>query len=251
MAGGMNKVILVGNLGSDPEVRYTPQGTAVANFRIATNESWTDKAGQKQERTEWHRIVAWGKLGELCGEYLQKGRQAYIEGKLQTRDWVNKENVKQFSTEIVAQQVLFLGGNAPGREGRGDGPANAVGSHGGASDDWAPPPMPQDEPGPAQGWDGTPGQERRTGASNMGAHRGGPTFPFGNQKGKPIAGASRQDLEWYIGASRRTLADPAKSQYHDKERQLLAAYEAELGRASVGSGAPVAGGGPSDEDIPF
>src|SRR5437899_2901315 len=86
MAGsGVNKVILVGNLGKDPEVRYTPGGQAVANFNIATNENWTDKAGQKQERTEWHRIVVWGKQAELCGEYLTKGRQVYLEGRLQFR----------------------------------------------------------------------------------------------------------------------------------------------------------------------
>ncbi len=110
MAGGVNKVILVGNLGADPEVRYTPSGQPVANFRIATSESWTDKSGQKQERTEWHRIVAWGKLAELCGEYLAKGRQVYIEGKLQTRQWDDRDGNKKFSTEIQAQQITFLGG---------------------------------------------------------------------------------------------------------------------------------------------
>jgi single-strand DNA-binding protein len=119
MAGGVNKVILIGNLGADPEVRFTPSGQAVANFRIATNESWTDKAGQKQERTEWHRIVVWGKLGELCGEYLKKGRQAYIEGRLQTREWTDKENKKNYTTEVVANSVQFLGGGAGA--GRPDG----------------------------------------------------------------------------------------------------------------------------------
>src|SRR5438045_2358159 len=110
MAGGVNKVILVGNLGADPEVRFTPSGQAVANFRIATSESWNDKNGQKQERTEWHRIVVWGKLGELCGEYLAKGRQCFVEGRLQTREWTDKENRKQYTTEVVAQNVVFLGG---------------------------------------------------------------------------------------------------------------------------------------------
>lgn len=108
-AGGINKVLLIGRLGQDPEVRYTPGGNAVANFSLATSESWTDKGGQKQERTEWHRIVAWGKLGELCGQYLSKGRQAYIEGKLQTRDWTDKEGHKRYTTEIIAQNVQFLG----------------------------------------------------------------------------------------------------------------------------------------------
>src|SRR5438094_8791368 len=113
MAGsGVNKVILVGNLGKDPEVRYTPGGQAVANFTIATNEAWTDKSGQKQERTEWHRIVVWAKQAELCGEYLSKGRQVYVEGRLQTREGTNKEGAKQYTTEVVANQVVFLSGGA-------------------------------------------------------------------------------------------------------------------------------------------
>jgi len=110
MASGMNKVLLLGRLGNDPEVRYTTNGGAVANFNLATNESWTDKSGQKQERTEWHRVVVWGKLGELCGQYLTKGRQASLEGKLQTREWTDKEGNKRYTTEIVAQNVQFLGG---------------------------------------------------------------------------------------------------------------------------------------------
>ncbi|NOJ76876.1 single-stranded DNA-binding protein, partial [Myxococcus xanthus] len=118
MAGGVNKVILIGNLGADPEVRFTPGGQAVANFRIATSESWVDKNGQKQERTEWHRIVVWGKLAELCGEYLKKGRQCYVEGRLQTREWTDKENRKNYTTEVVANAVTFLGGG--GRD-AGDG----------------------------------------------------------------------------------------------------------------------------------
>ena len=127
MAGsGLNKVMLIGNLGKDPEVRYTPGGQAVANFTIATNESWNDKAGQKQERTEWHRIVAWGKTAELCGEYLTKGRQVYIEGKIQTREWNNKEGVKQYTTEIVANQVLFLAGGERGPGMRRGWPAAVV-----------------------------------------------------------------------------------------------------------------------------
>ena len=109
MAGGVNKVILIGRLGSDPEVRYTTSGGAVANFNVATNESWVDKAGQKQERTEWHKVVVWGKLAEICGQYLTKGRQAFIEGRLQTREWVDKEGGKRYTTEIVAQNVQFLG----------------------------------------------------------------------------------------------------------------------------------------------
>ena len=111
---GINKVILIGRLGSDPEVRYTPDGTAVANFSIATSDEWTDKAtNEKKERTEWHRIVAWRRLGEICGEYLSKGRQVYVEGKLQTRSW-ERDGVTRYTTEIVASDVQFLGTREPG-----------------------------------------------------------------------------------------------------------------------------------------
>lgn len=120
MAGGVNKVILIGRLGTDPEVRYTSGGSAVANFNLATNESWMDKEGQKKERTEWHRVVVWGKLGELCGQYLSKGRQAFVEGRLQTRDWQDKDGNKRYTTEIVAQNIQFLGGNSD-RAGSGAG----------------------------------------------------------------------------------------------------------------------------------
>jgi len=105
---GVNKVIIVGNLGKDPEQRHTPQGNAVANFPVATSESWNDKDGQKQERTEWHRIVVWGKLAELCTKYLSKGRKAYIEGRLQTRAWDDKDGNKRYTTEVVATTVQFL-----------------------------------------------------------------------------------------------------------------------------------------------
>lgn len=108
---GVNKVILIGRLGKDPDVRYTPSGQAVANFTMATSENWTGKDGQKQERTEWHRIVVWGRLAELCKDYLKKGRQVYIDGKLQTRSWDDKEGKKMYTTEIVANTVQFLGSN--------------------------------------------------------------------------------------------------------------------------------------------
>ena len=106
---GINKAILIGNLGRDPEMRYTADGLAVANFTIATSEAWKDKnTGEKKERTEWHRIVAFGKIGEICGEYLSKGRQVYVEGRLQTRSW-EKDGVTRYTTEIVASDVQFLG----------------------------------------------------------------------------------------------------------------------------------------------
>jgi single-strand DNA-binding protein len=111
----VNKVILVGNLGADPELRYTPGGQAVANFNLATNEKWTTKEGEKKERVEWHRIVVWGKPAELCGEYLKKGRQVYIEGRNATREWTDKDGIKRWSTEVIATNVVFLGGAPGGR----------------------------------------------------------------------------------------------------------------------------------------
>lgn len=107
--------ILQGNLGADPELRYTNSGTAVCNFRMATNERFTDKNGEKQERTEWHRIVVWGKLAEICGQYLAKGRMVTVVGKLQTRKWEDRDGVTRYMTEIVSRQVEFLPGG-PRRE---------------------------------------------------------------------------------------------------------------------------------------
>src|ERR1700753_902240 len=106
---GINKVILVGRLGADPELKTVTGGQSVARLSLATSENWTDKQGQKQERTEWHRVVVWGKLAELCGKYLSKGRQAYIEGRLQTRSWEDQQGQKRYATEIVANTVQFLG----------------------------------------------------------------------------------------------------------------------------------------------
>lgn len=108
----VNKVLLIGRLGANPEIRYTPSGAAVANFNLATNENWTDKNGQKQERTEWHRVVVWGKLAQLCGEYLAKGKQAYVEGRLQTRQWQDKDGQTKYTTEVIATTVQFLGASS-------------------------------------------------------------------------------------------------------------------------------------------
>ena len=134
---GINKVILIGRLGRDPEVRYTPDGTAVANFSIATSTEWTDKgSGDKKEKTEWHRIVAWRRLGEICGEYLAKGRQVYIEGRLQTREWDDRDGNKRYTTEIVATDVQFLGSreSAGPREPYG-GPPPSEPPYGDSNDD--------------------------------------------------------------------------------------------------------------------
>ncbi len=106
----LNKVQLIGHLGKNPEVRYTASGSAVANFSIATNESWIGKDGQKNEKTEWHNIVAWGKLGEICGEYLTKGKQVYIEGRITTRSWDDRDGNKRYTTEVKADNMIMLGG---------------------------------------------------------------------------------------------------------------------------------------------
>jgi single-strand DNA-binding protein len=114
---GINKVILIGRLGTDPEVKNVSASSTVARLSVATSEAWTDKEGQKQERTEWHRVVVWGKLAELCGKYLTKGRQVYVEGRLQTRSWEDQQGQKRYTTEIVANTVQFLGGaSAESRE---------------------------------------------------------------------------------------------------------------------------------------
>ena len=106
---GVNKVILIGNLGAAPELRYTASGQAVANLRLATTERWVNKSGERTENTEWHRVVAWGKLAETCGQYLQKGKQVYIEGKIRTRQWQDQSGQKRYTTEIVANNLVMLG----------------------------------------------------------------------------------------------------------------------------------------------
>jgi len=106
---GVNKVILIGNLGADPEVRYTPNGTPVATFTLATNERWVTRNNEEGKRTEWHRVVAWGKLAERCKEFLVKGKQVYIEGRIQTRSWEDQEGQKRYRTEVVASNMLLLG----------------------------------------------------------------------------------------------------------------------------------------------
>ena len=129
MARGINKVILIGNLGADPEMKYTAGGTAICKFRLATNETFKDRDGNQQERTEWHRVVAWGKLAEICGQYLSKGRTVYVEGSLRTSSWDDQDGNKRFMTEINARDIQFLGG-------QGGGPGGA-----GGDDFGGPPPM--------------------------------------------------------------------------------------------------------------
>ena len=137
MARGINKVILVGNLGADPEVRYTAGGSAITSIRIATSESWKDKqTGEQQERTEWHRIKFFGRLAEIAGEYLKKGRQVYVEGRLQTDKYTDKDGVERYTTDIIANEMQMLGGTGEGGGGAGGGgqrdrPARGAGGGGG------------------------------------------------------------------------------------------------------------------------
>ena len=132
----VNKVILVGALGRDPEVRYAASGDAICNFSMATSESWKDKtSGEKKEKTEWHRISSFGKLAEICGEYLKKGSQVYVEGKLQTRKWQDKEGQDRYTTEIVAERMQMLGGKRETNEERPqDQPAASKSGKGGIED---------------------------------------------------------------------------------------------------------------------
>lgn len=123
MARGVNKVILIGNLGRDPEVRYSPNGQAIANVTLATSESWKDKnSGEKQERTEWHRVVFFGRLAEIAGEYLKKGAQIYVEGRLQTRKWQDKDGNDRYTTEVVATEMQMLGPRGGGAGVANDSP---------------------------------------------------------------------------------------------------------------------------------
>lgn len=119
MARGVNKVILIGNLGQDPELRYTGSGTAVCNMRLATNESYKDSNGELVEKTEWHNVVAWARLAEICGEYLKKGSQVYFEGSLQTRQWEDKEGQTRYTTEVKAREMMMLSDRGSGGGGGG------------------------------------------------------------------------------------------------------------------------------------
>ena len=135
--GSVNKVILVGNLGRDAELRYTPGGAAVATLNLATTEVWNDKGGQRQEKTEWHRVVLWGKQAESLQEYLTKGKQIYVEGRLQTRQWDDKDGNKRYTTEIKADRITLLGGGGGGGRGASMDRGGAAISHGGGDE----PPM--------------------------------------------------------------------------------------------------------------
>ena len=140
----LNKAMLIGRLGKDPELRYTKSGSAVANFTMATDETYKDSQGNRQERTEWHSIVAWGKLADFVQNYLKKGREVYVEGRIQTRDYTDKENVKRYKTEVVAQTIRFVGpkpdGAAAPRGSDEEGGGRSAPSRGGGGGQGGPPP---------------------------------------------------------------------------------------------------------------
>jgi single-strand DNA-binding protein len=136
--GSVNKVILVGNLGRDAELRYTPGGAAVATLNMATTEVWNDKAGQRQEKTEWHRVVLWGKSAESLTEYLTKGKQIYVEGRLQTRQWDDKDGNKRYTTEIRGDRIVLLGGGGGGSRGAYGGGSRGGGMQSGEEGGHAP-----------------------------------------------------------------------------------------------------------------
>lgn len=145
----LNKVMLLGRLGRDPELRYTGSGKAVATFTVATSSQWKDQDGNDQERTEWHRVVAWSRLGEICAEYLSKGKQVYLEGRIQTRDWEDQDGNKRSTTEIVLSDMIMLGGGGPSRDnserGGGRKQSQASGRSGGGSSSNYEPPPPEDD----------------------------------------------------------------------------------------------------------
>ena len=167
MARGVNKVILIGNLGQDPELRYTGSGTAVCNMRLATNESYTDKDGNRVDKTEWHNVVAWARLGEICNEYLQKGSQVYFEGSLQTRSWEDRDGNTRYTTEVKAREMMFLDSREGGPSGGGEFDQSRGGQR-----------------GPAR--QGPPKRGQRAGGDGQGGNQGG-----GNQGGSQ--GGQRQE----------------------------------------------------------
>ena len=164
MARGVNKVILIGNLGQEPELRYTGSGTAVCNMRLATNESYTNRDGEEVTQTEWHNVVAWGRLGEVCNEYLDKGSQVYFEGKLQTRSWEDRDDNTRYSTEVKAQEMMFLDGNRDQAPGQG-------GEYQDEDFDQRPPQQQPAGPGPQQGQSG--GSSGSSGGGQSGGGQSG------------------------------------------------------------------------------
>ena len=171
MARGVNKVILIGNLGQEPELRYTGSGTAVCNMRLATNESYTNRDGEEVQKTEWHNVVAWGRLGEVCNEYLDKGSQVYFEGSLQTRSWEDRDGNTRYTTEVKAREMMFLDSN---RQGAPDGGFDQEQGYQDDDFDQRPPQQQPAGPGPKQsGQGGQSGGGQSGGGQSGGGQSGG------------------------------------------------------------------------------
>ncbi|WP_036137601.1 single-stranded DNA-binding protein [Luteibacter sp. 9135] len=186
MARGINKVIIVGNLGADPETRYTGSGTAITSLRLATSEAWTDKqSGEKQERTEWHRVKLFGKLAEIAGEYLKKGRQVYIEGSLRTDKYTDKDGIERYSTDIIANEMQMLGGQGGGEGGGGGG---GGGSFAGGQGGGARQPSRGNFGGGGGAAAGGGGGGQQRGGGNYGGGGGGQQRGGGDDYGQPRGG---------------------------------------------------------------
>jgi single-strand DNA-binding protein len=238
MADGLNRVMLLGNLGADPELRFTQGGQAVLNMRLATTESYLDKDKVRRERTDWHNVVVWGKRGEALAKILTKGSSVFIEGGLRTSSYDNKEGQKVYKTEIHANNILLTGNRTRGGEGGGGyeggggGGYEAEGEGGGG--DYA----------PRGGGEASGGYAPRGGGSSSGGpvtSAGDFEVAFGRDKGKRISEV--QDLSWLRGTLERDLADGSKAKFHEKARGQLAAIDAELARRTGGGARNIASGG--------
>ncbi len=231
MADGLNRVMLLGNLGADPELRFTQGGQAVLNMRLATTESYLDKDKVRRERTDWHNVVVWGKRGEALAKILTKGSSVFIEGGLRTSSYDNKEGQKVYKTEIHANNILLTGSRTRGAEGGGGGGGYEGGGGGGYEAE-------------ASGGGGGGGYAPRGGGSSGGGSAtsaGDFEVAFGRDKGKRISEV--QDLSWLRGTLERDLADGSKERFHEKARGQLAAIDAELARRTGGGARAIAGGG--------
>ncbi|SHI05451.1 single-stranded DNA-binding protein [Ferrimonas marina] len=211
MAGGINKVILVGNLGQDPEVRYMPNGNAVANITVATSESWKDQQGQRQERTEWHRVVLFRRLGEIAGEYLKKGSKVYIEGKLQTRKWQDQNGQDKYTTEIVANEMQMLDSRGSGQGGGNFGGGQQGGGNFGGGQQGG-----GNFGGGQQGGGNFGGGQQ--GGNFGGGQQGGSNFGGGQQQGGSFGGGQQQSGQQ---ASRPApAAKPAQGQQNQQNQNF-------------------------------
>jgi single-strand DNA-binding protein len=256
MADGLNRVMLLGNLGADPELRFTQGGQAVLNMRLATTESYLDKDKVRRERTDWHNVVVWGKRGEALAKILTKGSSVFIEGSLRTSSYDNKEGQKVYKTEINANNILLTGsrhrdgggaeagGAGGGYEGGGGGGYEGGGggggyeAEGGGGGGYA--------PSGGGGGGGGGGYAPRAASASGGGGGGGASagdfeVAFGRDKGKRISEV--QDLSWLRGTLERDLADGSKERFHEKARAQLASIDAELARRTGGGARAIAGGG--------